>query len=297
MKPAPFAYFDPRSVEEALDLLNQYGDDAKLLAGGQSLGPLLNMRMATPGVIIDLNRIEALDYQREQNGWLVLGALTRQSTLEDDPTLQERQPLVVETIPLIGHRAIRNRGTVGGSLVHADPAAEWPALVAAVEAELVVQRAREGLRVLSPEDFFLTYLTTSLEPDELLVEVRLPPWPERSGWAFVELSRRHGDFALAGVAARLTLDEAGICTDARLALIGVGPTPVRAYNAEALLNGSPPDEALFEAAANHAGEEIDPEGDLHASVDYRRHLATVLVGRALAIAAARVNGGGTDGST
>lgn len=285
MKPAPFDYFDPDSVEEVLELLRQYGDEAKLLAGGQSLGPLLNMRLSVPQVIIDLNRVEALNYQREVDGWLVLGALTRQSTLEDDVTLRKRQPLVAEAIPFIGHRAIRNRGTVGGSLVHADPAAEWPALATALQAELVVRRAGQGGRVLGADDFFLSALVTTLEPDELLYEVRLPPWPPNAGWAFSQFSRRHGDFALLGVAARLNLDQGGRCTDARLALIGASPTPVRAYRAEAMLLGEAITERLFEAAGQQAGLEIEPEGDIHASAGYRRQLATVLVARALRQAA------------
>jgi CO/xanthine dehydrogenase FAD-binding subunit len=294
MKPAPFDYFDPDSVEEVLELLKQYGDEAKLLAGGQSLGPLLNMRLSVPQVIIDLNRVEALNYQREVDGWLVLGALTRQSTLEDDAALRERQPLVAEAIPFIGHRAIRNRGTVGGSLVHADPAAEWPALATALQAELVVRRAGQGDRVLGTDDFFLSALVTTLEPDELLHEVRLPPWSPSAGWAFIQFSRRYGDFALFGVAARLDLDQTGRCTEARLALIGASPTPVRARQAEAMLLGEAATETLFEAAAQQASTEIEPEGDIHASVGYRRQLATVLVARALMQAAARAkNGGGS----
>jgi len=293
MKPAPFKYFDPDNEEEVLELLEQHGDDAKLMAGGQSLGPLLNMRLSVPQVIIDLNRVKGLDYQRWEDGWLALGALTRQSTLEDDPTLRENQPLVAESIPYIGHRAIRNRGTIGGSLVHADPAAEWPALVAALEAELVIYRAGEGARTLRVDDFFLSSLTTTLEPEDLFVEVRLPPWPSRAGWSFVEFSRRHGDFALVGVAATLSLDEAGRCTEARLALIGAGPIPIRARQAEALLQGEMVNDDLFEAAAQKAGTEIDPEGDIHASANYRRHLATVLVSRALVQAAERAKNGGS----
>ena len=291
MKPAPFAYCDPQTVDEVLDLLKHYGDEAKVLAGGQSLGPLLNMRMATPHVIIDLNRVAALDYQHDQAGWLHIGALTRQSRLEDDASLPLRQPLVAEAIPLIGHRAIRNRGTVGGSLVHADPAAEWPALVAALGGEMVVRRADEALRVVPADDFFLTYLTTVLQPDELLVEVRLPPWPAGAGWAFVEFTRRHGDFALVGVAIRLGLDDTGVCTDARVALIGVGGTPVRARQTEALLYGERVDEKLFDAAAEKVSTEIEPEGDLHASATFRSHLATVLVQRGLRRAAQRVKRG------
>ena len=291
MKPAPFEYYDPDTVEEALELLGHYGDEAKILAGGQSLCPLLNMRLSAPEVLIDLNRISSLAYQREENGWLALGAMTRQSRLEDDPTLAERQPLLAAAIPHIGHRAIRNRGTVGGSLVHADPAAEWPALGLALGAEFVARRAG-GERVLAVDDFFLGALTTTLEPDELLTEVRLPIWPAGSAWAFIEFSRRHGDFALLGVAARLGLAGDGRCTAARLVLISAGPTPLRVPQAEAMLVGEVGSAALFTAVAQQASQEIEPDSDLHASADYRRHLATVLVGRALAQAYERTNQGG-----
>lgn len=287
MKPAPFEYYDPTSVEEVLALLQEHGDEAKVLAGGQSLGPLLNMRMATPQVIVDLNRVAALDYRKDQDGWMAIGALTRQSELEDDASFRRKQPLVAEAIPLIGHRAIRNQGTVGGSVAHADPAGEWPALVAALDAELVVQSADNSRRVLGAEDFFLTYLTTMLQPEELLLEIRLPPWPQDAGWAFVEFSRRHGDFALVGVASRLRLDPHRICLDARLALIGVEGVPVRARRAEEMLEGERVGRELFVAAGEEAGRNLDPQGDLHASSEFRRHLAGVLVRRALTRAAKR----------
>ena len=291
MKPAPFEYYDPRSVDEALALLQEHGDEAKVLAGGQSLGPLLNMRMATPQVIVDVNRVEALDYQQDQDGWMAIGALTRQSELEDDASFHRKQPLVAEAIPLIGHRAIRNQGTVGGSVAHADPAAEWPALVAGLDAELVVQSAGNDPRVLGAEDFFLTYLTTMLQPDELLLEIRLPPWPKDAGWAFVEFSRRHGDFALVGVASRLRLDPDRICRDARLALIGVEGVPVRARQAEDMLEGERVSRELFVAAGQETGKNLDPQGDLHASGEFRRDLAGVLVRRALTQAAKRCEAG------
>ena len=290
MKPAPFEYFDPDSLDEALDLLNQYGDEAKVLAGGQSLGPLLNMRLSVPEVIIDLNRVTALNYQREEDEWLALGAMTRQSTLEDDATLPDRQPLLAASIPYIGHRAIRNRGTVGGSVAHADPAAEWPALVMALDGLMVMRRAGRE-RELAADDFFLGALTTTLAAEELLVEVRLPPWPAGTGWAFIEFSRRHGDFALLGVAVRLRVDETGRCTDARLAVIGGGPTPLRTRQAEAMLAGEVASEGLFSAVAQQASREIEPDSDLHASADYRRHLATVLVSRALDHAVERATNG------
>ena len=295
MKPAPFEYFDPASVGEILDLLQQYGDEAKIMAGGQSLGPLLNMRLSAPQVIIDVNRAQVLDYQREEAGWTVLGALTRQSQLEDDLAFSTQQPLVAESLPYVGHRAIRNRGTVGGSLAHADPAAEWPALVTALDGELVIRRAGQPARTLTADNFFLGSLTTTLEPEEMVVEVRLPPHPSGAGWAFIEFSRRHGDFAMVGVAARLGIDGKGCCTDARLGLIGVGPTPMRARQVEAMLEGEPVDDALFEAVAQQVEGDIDPEGDIHASADYRRHLARVLVARALTKAAARANGGASHG--
>ena len=286
MKPAPFDYFDPDSLDEALDLLNQYGDDAEIIAGGQSLGPILNMRLSAPKVLVDLNRVTTLDYQREENGGLALGAMTRQSTLEDEITLQTCQPLVATSLPCIGHRAIRNRGTVGGSVAHADPAAEWPGLIMALDGTLVV-RHKDRERVLTADDFFVWALTNSLAPEEALVEIRLPTWPKGAGWSFVEFSRRHGDFALLGVAIRLKLDEVGRCIDARLVLIGGGPTPMRARHAETILDGEITSHELFTEVAQQASKEIDPGSDIHASADYRRHLAKVMVLSALQQAAER----------
>lgn len=290
MKPPPFEYFDPASVEEALALLKEHGEEAKVLAGGQSLVPLLNFRLARPRYLIDLNRIPAFSYIREVNGGLAIGAMTRQRAVERSPLVREHCPLLAEAMPLIGHPQIRNRGTIGGSLAHADPAAELPAVVAALRGELVV-RGADRQRLLTPEQFFVSYLTTALEPSELLVEVRLPASPPRTGWAFLEVSRRHGDFALVGVAAVLTVDEAGVCTHAALALTGVGPTPVLASRAAQGLVGGGPTAEAFEEAARRVSEALRPDSDLHASAEYRRHVAGVLTRRALARALERAKGG------
>jgi len=294
MKPAPFRYFAPESVAEALDVLREHGDDAKVIAGGQTLGPMLNMRLVTPEVLLDLNRVAELDYRREQPGGLAIGALTRQSALEDDPGLPAAQPMVAAAVPFVAHRAIRNRGTVGGSLAHADPAAEWGTLVAVLDAELVVRRAGEEARTVPAEEFFIGVLTTALAPDELLVEIRIPAWPAGAGWSFRELARRHGDFALAGVAARVSLDASGACREARLAVLGVGDRPVRLREAEQTLAGERPGPEAFRAAAARAAAEVDPQNDVHASAAFRRHLVGVLTEDALAEATARSRGDASD---
>lgn len=288
MKPAAFDFTAARSPEQALAVLTQYGDEAKVIAGGQTLGPMLNMRLLMPQVLLDVNGIESLAGTRRSDAGLAVGALTRHADLEDDPGLASDQPLVAAAIPHIAHRAIRNRGTVGGSLVHADPAAEWGALVHALDAELVIAAAG-GTRSVAPEEFFVGILTTAVEPEELLVEVRLPAWPDGAGWSFLEFSRRHGDFALAGVACRLQLDAENRCTAARLGLIGVGDTPLRARDAEAVLVGERVSPELFRATAEAAARGIEPMTDLHASADYRRQLTRVLVADALAQAADRAS--------
>lgn len=291
MKPAPFIYFDPETLDEALALLAEHGDEAKILAGGQTLGPLLNMRLAAPAVIVDVNRIRELDYRRGEGGGLDIGALTRQSALEDDASLRERQPLVTDALPHVAHRAIRNRGTVAGSLAHADPAAEWPGLVTALGGELVLKRAADGTRTVGADDFFIGPLTTALEPEEMLVEIRLPPWPAGSGWSFMEFSRRHGDFALVGVLVRVGLDADGHCEDPRIALIGIGSGPVRARRAEELLAGETPDKHRLDEVVRQAASGLEPDDDLHASADFRRHLAAVLTRRTLTQALERARGG------
>lgn len=281
MKPAPLDYYDPSTVEEALELLQKYGDDAKVLAGGQSLMPLLNMRLVTPRVIVDVNRIASLAYVREgEDGGLRIGALTRQAAVERSELVAQKLPLLAEAVRLIGHVQIRHRGTIGGSIAHADPAAELPGVLTALNGQVVV-RGPQGTRLVPASEFFVNVLTTVLAPTELVVEVRLPPIPKGAGWAFVEITRRHGDFALAGVAAVLALGSGGTIETARLGAIGVGPTPVKPARAEAMLVGERPCESLFRSAAEAVSEGLVPLSDVHASAEYRRELAAVMARRAL----------------
>jgi len=287
LKPPRFDYLAPASLDEALAALAEHGDAAKVLAGGQSLVPLLNFRLVRPAYLVDLNDIPGLAYIRQENGHVAIGALTRQRALETSALIRERVPLLADAMPQIGHAQIRNRGTIGGSLAHADPAAELPAVVAALDGELVVRNASGG-RVLRPDEFFVAYLTTALDPTELLVEVRLPLVPPRTGTAFLEVSRRHGDFALVGVAASVTLDDAGVCTRCAIALIGVGPAPVVARAAAQRLVGSKPTMEVLQDVGQLAAADLSPDGDLHASSQYRRHVAGVLTRRALARALERI---------
>ncbi|HEX9801139.1 MAG TPA: xanthine dehydrogenase family protein subunit M [Thermoanaerobaculia bacterium] len=282
MKPAPFDYVAARSLDEALEALAERADDAKALAGGQSLIPVLNFRLAQPAVLVDLNRVAGLDSVIEEaGGGLRLGALVRQRSLERDPRIARRAPLLAEATAYVAHPQIRNRGTLGGSLAHADPAAELPAVALALDAELTLRR-RGGERRLAAREFFIGLFSTALAPGELVTEIRLPPSPPRTGHAFVEFARRHGDYALAGVAARVTLDEGGACRAARLVLVAVGDGPVDARRAAAALAGTALDAAALAAAAElAAGAEIDPLGDIHASAEFKRHLVRVLVVRAL----------------
>jgi CO/xanthine dehydrogenase FAD-binding subunit len=280
VKPARFAYYDPTSVGEALSLLAQHGDGAKALAGGQSLVPLMNMRLARPEHVVDLNGVAELSFLKEADGWLRIGAMARQRQVEKSALVAERWPLLVEAIHFIGHSQIRNRGTVGGSLAHADPAAELPAVMAALDAQFII-RGPGGERTVGADDFFVTYLTTCLAPDELLVEVRVPPAPPGSRPAFREISRRHGDFAMTGAAGLVALDQSGVCQDARIALFGVAPGPYRARPAEDLLKGERPTEALLEQVGLKAAEALEPDGDIHASAEYRKEVSAVMVRRAL----------------
>jgi carbon-monoxide dehydrogenase medium subunit len=287
VKPAPFEYFRPASLAEALEMLRQRGDDAKCLAGGQSLVPLMNLRLSKPRALIDLNRLPEMAYVKGHDGGLAIGALTRQRVIETADLVRQRSPLLAEVTPLIGHLPIRTRGTFGGSLAHADPAAEYPAAVLALEGRLRVAKAG-GERVVDAERFFVTYLTTALEPTELLTEVVLPPLPPRTGTAFLELTRRHGDFAIVGVAAAVTLDDGGAISRARIALCGVGPTPIRARRAEAVLVGQRPAGELIAEAGRVAMDETDPPEDLHGSADYRREMSAVFTRRALVLALQRL---------
>ena len=292
MKPPPFEYADPRSAADAVALLAELGDEAKVLAGGQSLVPLLNFRLARPRYLIDINRVAELDYIRPLDGGLEIGAMTRQATAERSDLVRERCPLLREALGEVGHAQIRHRGTIGGSLAHADPAAELPAVVAALGGRLRA-RGPDGERTLSPEQFFLGYLTTALAPQELLTAVELPAWPAASGSCFLELSHRVGDFAIVGVAAILALDDGGRVERGGLALTGVGGVPFDggAIVGE-LLVGQRPDEATVNEVARRVGEAVEPESDIHAPAEYRAHLANVLTRRALLTAGERADNGG-----
>jgi len=283
MKAARFELAAPTSLGEALELLERHGDGAKVIAGGQSLMPLLALRFAQPEVLIDLNRIEGLAGIRQlDDGGVALGAMTRTRELEMDPTIAAQVPLAAQAAPLIAHRAIRNRGTVGGAVAHADAAAELPAVMLACGATMVAV-STTGRREIPAADFFLTHYTTALEPTEILVELRLPAPPAGAGTAFEEISRRHGDFAMTGAATMVHLSR-GRVRDARVALIGVADRAL-ALDTTSLLDQFPRREALEEfATAAAAG--LDPSSDQHASAEYRRHLAAVLVRRTLESASA-----------
>ncbi|MBE7554378.1 MAG: xanthine dehydrogenase family protein subunit M [Anaerolineales bacterium] len=288
MKPPSFEYFAPTTTAEALALLAQHGYEAKPLAGGQSLIPTMNFRLAQPGVLIDLNPISELAYIRpSDDGGLRIGTMTRQRQVERDPLVAERAPLIHETMPYIAHPQIRNRGTFGGSLAHADPAAELPAVTTALNARFRA-RSQRGERWLAADEFFVSLFATALEPDELLVEIALPPLPPRSGWAFTEMSRRHGDYALVGVAAVVTLDERDRCQAAKIVFLSVGDGPVEAQQAAQLLIGQAPSPEAIRAAAETAAQvDIAPNSDIHASAEFRCHLARVLAQRVLTQAVER----------
>jgi CO/xanthine dehydrogenase FAD-binding subunit len=291
VKPAPFEYFSPRTLEEALALLAAHGSDAKPLAGGQSLIPAMNFRLATPAVLVDLNAIGALAHITPEGDTLRIGGMTRQRALERSGAVERHAPLVAATMPFVAHAAIRSRGTLGGSLAHADPAAELPAVMLALDARFTLQ-TQGGSRVVSASDFFVGLFTTALEPGELLVEIAIPRAPAGSGVAFEEISRRHGDFALAGVAALVALDDQGRCAAARLAFLSLGDRPVLARQVAAALVGQTPSAETIAAAAEAAAErDIEPTSDLHASSAYRRQLAAVLTRRVLQRAFAAAGSG------
>jgi CO/xanthine dehydrogenase FAD-binding subunit len=283
MKPAPFAYDAPETLEEALAFLAAGGEDVKPLAGGQSLVPLLNFRLARPDRIVDLNGVSELDYLRRHGDVLRIGALARSGDLERSVDVAAGWPLLAEAARHVGHPQIRARGTVCGSVAHADPAAELPVALAALDARFHVRSAR-GPRTLAADEVFVSFLTTALEPDELLVEIEVPAPPRRTGAAFVEHARTHGDFALGGAAAVLSLGEEGACVDARLALLAAGATPVRAQESESLLVGSAPVADVLDAAADAVVRDLALTGR---DVDWRRALLRELARQALGTAATR----------
>jgi aerobic carbon-monoxide dehydrogenase medium subunit len=276
-------YEAPTTVAEAVELLTEHQDQASVLAGGQSLIPLLALRLARPAVLIDINGLRELSGVSVTDGWVAIGAMTREYVAEESETVAGTVPLLTAALPLIGHEAIRSRGTIGGSLAHADPAAELPAVARALDAEFVV-RSQSGDRVIPAAQWFEGYLATSRRPDEILVEVRFPTAARGTGVTFQEVARRHGDFAIVGLAASLTLTDSAI-SDARMAFAGLSDVPVRAAEAEDLLVGERPSTALFEEAARRATAEIDPPADLHGSSEYRKKVAATLVRRGLQAAA------------
>ena len=287
MKPAPFDYVIPGTLDEAVGYLSDEDIESHVLAGGQSLVPAMNMRMARPELLVDLGKLDALDFIREDNGSLVVGAMTTKRSMEYSPIVASSQPLVHAATLMIAHPQIRNRGTVGGSIAHADPAAEYPAVAMLLDAEIKAQ-GPGGERTISSSDFFISYFTTDLEEGEILTEVRFPPVTPNTGWSFKEFSRRHGDFALAGVGVTLNLDASGHCENTRVVAFALGATPIRARALEEAINGETPSETLFAAASKTIAEDLeDPTSDIHASVEYRRELASVLGARALGEAVER----------
>jgi CO/xanthine dehydrogenase FAD-binding subunit len=281
MKPAPFKYFAPSTIDEALDHLSEYGYDAKILAGGQSLIPTMNFRMAQPAALIDLNNVSQLFYVKNESDGLRIGAMTRQREMERNILISDNATLINETMPFIAHPQIRNRGTVGGSIAHADPAAELPAVMMALNARFQL-RGKNSERWVTAKEFFQGMFTTALEPEEILTEISLPVLPRNCGWAFREVARRRGDFALVGATAVIMLDNNMKCQQARLVFLSVGDGPVEAHQAERILVGQDGSvESIDEAAETAATKDIDPPGDIHASPKDRRHLARVLTKQVL----------------
>ncbi len=288
MKPAPFDYYAPTSVEEAMERLAQLGYDGKILAGGQSLIPAMNFRLAQPAALIDLNNIAELFYVRPDNNAVVIGAMTRDSVVEHDPLVAERAPMVREAMYHVAHPQIRNRGTFGGAIAHADPAGQLPAVVVALNGRLRI-RSKAGERWTPADEFFVGLFTTTLAPDEMLVEIALPPMPPRSGWSYKQVARQSGAGALVGVAAVVTLDANKLCQQARVVYLSVGEKPTLAQKATKALVGQSPTAQDIHAAAEMAQSDVDPGSDIHASADYRRHLVGVLTRQALTEAFNRAN--------
>jgi CO/xanthine dehydrogenase FAD-binding subunit len=280
MKPADFKYHRPRSIDEGLSLLQEFGDEGKILAGGQSLIPLMNFRLAQPSYLIDINFIDGLDYVRSEGGALKIGCLARQSRLLDNPLIRERCPLLADSLSYVGYEQTRNRGTLCGSLAHADPAAELPAVMLALDGSLTVASAT-GKREVAAREFFRSYLTTVLGSDEMVLEATIPEMLPYAGWSFTEFARRFGDFAIVGVAV-LLLREQDRISDARIALTGVGDKPWRDRKLEEMMLGEKGGNDIFTRVADEVRSSIEPSSDIHASASYRRSLAGVLTKRALA---------------
>jgi aerobic carbon-monoxide dehydrogenase medium subunit len=289
LKPAEFEYHRPRKIDDALSLLREFGQESKILAGGQSLMPLMNFRLAQPAHLVDINFIDGLDYIKSENGSIKIGCLVRQSRLLNEALIKQRCPLLAEALAQVGYEQTRNRGTLCGSLAHADPAAELPAVLLALDGVLTVRNANTTRRITA-RDFFLSYLTTTLTSDEIILEASIPEMPARAGSAFVEFARRFGDFAIVGVGALLE-SKSGRISDARMALTGVGDKPWRERAVEEKLIGEKGSAELFAKIASDVAARIEPGSDIHASDSYRRSLAKVLTKRALAEAWRRAQNG------
>ena len=290
MIPAAFSYHAPTSISDATALLAQYGDDAKVLSGGQSLIPLMKLRLASPQHLIDINRIPDLAYIREVGGVLTIGALARESDLEESEIVRLRYPILLDTSKVIADPLVRNLATVCGNLAHADPANDHPSTMLALGAE-VVAIGRKGERRIPIDGFFVGPFTTTLSPDEILTEVRIPTPPSRSGGAYLKLERKVGDFATAGVAAQITLSAIGTCEGVGIGLTNVGPMPIKANRADEFLRGKRLDEVTIKQAAQLAADESQPESDLRGPAEYKRDLIRVLTARALRKALERAGGG------
>ena len=289
MKPAPFSYLVPTTVQEALEMMGDHAAEARVLAGGQSLVPMMNFRLARPSVLVELNRIPDLSYIDDQGDHLAIGAMTRERAIENSELVRDACPLVYDATLNIAHLPIRSRGTIGGSISNADPAAEYPATMLALGAVMIAKSGR-GERSIPAAEFFEGVLSTTLNSDEILTEIRVPKAPADSGAAFVEICRRHGDFALAGVGAQVKMDGDSV-GDVQLAACGVGPSPIRLTEAESVLRDNSLTDEILSQAEQAASAQVDPDGDAYASAAYRRKLAGVMTKRAVQQAAGRAGGG------
>jgi carbon-monoxide dehydrogenase medium subunit len=286
MIPAAFEYLRPKTIPEAIALLQQHGDAAKILSGGQSLIPMMKLRLARPGYLIDINRIAGLSHIKEDGAYLKIGGLTREAELEASPVVRSKYPIIVDTAHVIADPQVRNLATVGGNLAHGDPANDHPATMLALGAQ-VVATGPKGERVIPIENFFLSLFTTALQPDEILTEIRIPIPPPRSGGAYFKLERKVGDFATAAVAAQVTLAANAVCQKVGIGLTNVGPTPVKARKAEDFLRGKKLDEANIKQAAQLAADDAEPSADLRGPVEYKKGLVKELAKRALSRALER----------
>jgi aerobic carbon-monoxide dehydrogenase medium subunit len=286
MIPPAFEYLRPNTIPEAIALLEQYGDDAKILSGGQSLIPMMKLRLARPGYLIDINRIAGLSYVREEGGFLRIGGLTRETELENSPLIRAKYPIILDTARVIADPQVRNLATVGGNLAHGDPANDHPATMLALGAQ-VVATGPSGERIIPIEEFFLSLFSTALQQAEILTQIRIPVPPARSGGAYLKLERKVGDFATAAAAAQLTVDEGGTAQKVGIALTNVGPKPVKARKAEDFLRGKKVDAASIVQAAQLAAEESQPSSDLRGPAEYKKGLVKELAKRALSRALER----------